>query len=552
MREYVQDQWAPLAHVPELGRNTRPAGQATWIDDVDARRLTAYRVLAAYRENTRRYWLPEAMWISDIRGRGEDFIIGDPAAAQYREYGDPGLLVDTARALLLGDDQTVEVEDSRPAPTEGENPPNVFQAWLDQWAVKERLTQKLLEGEENTIGDGDGVYVIGWSTSKNRPTLRVFDPGFYFPDTTITVPGWDEDEFPPVVHLAWEYADSTGVEWIRRMSWRMVPIASVPAPWGGSRTWTCMFRSVDYKASDRLPAATVYSPELAPRHARNILTTDGDAEGWTDMAVDFIPVVHVPNDPSTKRTWGKSLLLMVAQILDDLGNTDTDLAAASQTAAPALVTTGVPAGGLEGGGQQWGMPTGSTAAFIDTTKNLTALLEFDSVLLDRLATNTRLALALLGRIQPNDVPSGYALQLGFHPARSLLREMRTVRDEKYPLLLKFPMRLAQAYGVLPKGPTPAATITLGASLPADLPAAISTVKDLLPVHGISTATAVRVLTTAGLPIDDAEAEVAAIQREWFDQAVKLVEATGNTAAAAAMLGILPAVLPTPPAVPPTA
>lgn len=126
----------------------------------------------------------------------------------------------------------------------------------------------------------------------------------------------------------------------------------------------------------------------------------------------------------TRRTFGTSLLTRIAQILDDIGNTDTDLAAASQTAAPALVTTGVPAGGLEGGpGQQWAMPAESTAGYLDTSKNLTALREFDKDLLDRLPTNSRLALALLGRVQPNDVPSAYALSLGFQPARQLLRGM---------------------------------------------------------------------------------------------------------------------------------
>ena len=527
MHEYVQDQWAPLAHVPEMGRTTRPVGVASWVEVLDARRLTAYRVLAAYRENTRRYWLPETMWAAEVRGRGEDFTIGDPAAAQYREYGDAGLLIDTARALLLGEDQTVELD---------KDAAKAFTDWVADWVVKERLTQKLLEGEENSIGDGDGVYVIGWSAAKNRPTLRVFDPGFYFPDQTTQVPGWDEDEFPPIVHLAWEWADTQGVTWIRRMTWRMVPIEATTAAWGGTRTWTCQYRSVDYKTSERLPDTTVYSPELTRQPYRTLNTPGPD--GWVDMGVDFLPVVHVLNDPATKRTWGTSLLLRVAQILDDIGNTDTDLAAASQQSAPSLVTTGVPAGGLEGGpGQQWGMPTGSTAEFLDTSKNLSGLLEFNTQLLDRLATNTRLALALLGRIAPNEVPSGYALQLGFHPARSLLREMRTVRDEKYPLLLKFAMRLAQAYGALPTGKTPGAVIALGAALPADLPAATSTVKDLLPVHGISTATAVRILVTAGLPIDDAVKEVEAIQREWFDQAVKLVEATGDAAAARALLGL---------------
>lgn len=536
MRDYVQDQWAPLAHIPELAENRRPnsAIAPTWIDNVDTRRLTAYRVLSAMRDNTRRFWLPDTMWVREVRGRGQGLDISEAPAASYREYGDAALLVDTARALLLGDDQTITCPDDTP---------EAFQTWLTEWAVKERVEQKLLEGEENAIGDGDGVFVLGWSTPKNRPTLRVYDPGFYFPDDQTIVPGWEDDEFPPAVHIAWEWEDTDGMRWIRRQTWRMVPLtAKVSTPWGGVREWTCLYRSCDYDASERLPKATVYSPELTTSRYRRVLTGgEPDADGWVDMAVDFIPVVHVPNDASTQRTFGTSLLTRIAQILDDIGNTDTDLAAASQTAAPALVTTGVPAGGLEGGaGQQWAMPADTTAGYLDTSKNLTALREFSTDLLDRLATNSRLALALLGRVQPNDVPSGYALSLGFQPARQLLREMRTVRDEKYPLILKFAMRLAQAAGVLPAATTPAATITLGTALPSDLPVAIDMVKDLLPANAISTPTAVKVLQQAGLPIEDASSEVEAIKQEWFDQAVKLVEATGNVTAASALLGIQPA------------
>lgn len=531
MRDYIQDQYAPLAHIPELSRTERPIGAPTWIDDHDTRRLTVYRVLAAYRENNRRYWLPESMWVADLRLRGEDFQIGDGQAANYREYGDAGLLIDTARSLLLGEDQTIDYP---------EGTPKELATWLEEWWAREKVTQKLLEGEENSIGDGDGVYTLGWSTAKERPVLRVYDPGFFFPDPA-PVPGWEDDEFPSTVHLAWEWEDADGQAWIRRHTWTMRPLAgTIAAPWGSPRSWTCWYRQVDYKATELLPRVNVYSPELTKQPYRVIRTTGGNADGWVDTAVDFIPVIHVPNDASTQRMFGRSLLLRVAHILDDLGNTDTDMAAASQQAAPPLVTTGVAPGGLEGGpGSQWGLPTGATAGFLDTSHNLDALMKFDTSLLDRLAVNTRLAQALLGRVQPNDVPSGYALQLGFHPARMLLREMRTVRDEKYPLILRFALRLAQVAGKVPAGPTPAVTISLGASLPADLPVAIDTVKALLPAGGLSTLTAVKMLQAAGLNIEDAEEEVARIRGEQFKAAGELYEATGDAAAVREFLGLPP-------------
>lgn len=119
-------------------------------------------------------------------------------------------------------------------------------------------------------------------------------------------------------------------------------------------------------------------------------------------------------------------------ILDDLANTDTDLAYASQAANPNMVYSGSRRTGVHTRRQCDRPPENATAAFMDTSKNLTALTGHVDTLLGRLAVNARLAQALLGRVQPNGVPSGYALELGFAPAKNLLREMRTVRDEVPP------------------------------------------------------------------------------------------------------------------------
>ena len=538
MRTFTHDTWAPLAYIPELSDTDggRPPTAPTWVDDVDARRLTAYRVLAAYMDNVRRYWLPNGRWDRQVSNVDGLIHVSRPEAQEYREYGDPALIVDTARALILGEDQSVEIDDDRETPEDGDLPPIPSHVWLHEWAAKERLTQKLLQGEADSVGLGDGVYVLGMDPGKGRPRLRVYDPGFFFPDPHTVVNGWVDDEFPPIVHLAWDY-EVDGVTWVRRHTWRMTRLqAPTTTPWGASREWTCMYRVADYRVDQLRENATVYSEEMS-RSPKVV-------QDWSDLGVDFIPVVHVPNTPTE---WGASILLRVGQILDDIANTDTDTALVGQTsAAPAFTTVG-PAPGLTGRpGEQLGLDTAG-AGWTDTSKNLVAVTTLLSSLLDRLAVNTRLAQALLGRVQPNEVPSGYALALGFHPARQLMREARTVRDEKYPLILKFALRLAQAAGQVPPGETPAARIVLGSSLPADLGQAISTVKDLLPVHGISTATAVRVLVQAGLPIEDAQVEVAAIQAEMFEQAVKLVEATGDVPAARAMLGLPEAspVLPVP-------
>lgn len=522
----THDAWAPLNFIAD--QLTSSMRGPTWLDAVDRRRLNAYRVLAGYRDNVRSWYLPENAQRSRVENVDGRIEVSKAEASSYREYGDADLLVTTARALVLGETQDIEPADGTP---------EAAAAWWRAWAVSERLTQKLLEGEAHSVGLGDGVYVLTLSPAKKRPRLRVYDPGFYFPDTITPVEGWEDEDYPPIVHLAWE-EEVEGVTWVVRSTWAMTPLDTPKTmPWGDTTSWTCMFRRVRYPLAQLIDNATVYSPEIS----RNPVVV----QDWTDLGVDFIPVVHVPNTPEE---WGSSILTRTVQVLDDVQNTDTDLALGSQSASPALATTGAPAGGLTGlPGEQIGLPVGASAEWLDTSKNLDALLKYAGHLADRLAQNTRLSQTLLGRVQPNDVPSGYALALGFHPARQLMRELRTVRDEKYPLILKFAYRMAQAHNWAPSGDVPAPTVTLGASLPSDLASAVQLVTDLLPVHGISTETAVRVLVEAGVPIEDATAEVRLIRTEQTKQAVELFEATGNSAAAAERLGIAPAALVAPPA-----
>lgn len=532
MQPTIHDAWSPLSYVPALG-DAMPQDRPTWVDVVDSRRLAAYRVLDAYKDNVRRYLAPKEARERKVVNVDGKIDVTKPPADSHREYGDAALIIDTAKALVLGEAQTIEFPTDEPTPKGA--PVDPVEEWVREWARKERLTQKLLDGETKSVGLGDGVYVLGVNSSKQRPTLRVYHPGFYFPDTQTPVPGWVEEDFPPIVHLAWEEEDPHGVVWVVRHTWQLFPLqAPASAPWGGVMEWECHYRHVRYRLDGLIKNATVYSPELS--------RTAHVVQDWTPLGVDFIPVVHVPNTPDE---WGESVLLRVGQILDDIQYTDTDLAqGAATSAAPVFVTEGAPVSGLTGApGTALGFPEGGSGAWADTSKNLTAWHQHINHLLDRLAVNARLAQALLGRIQPNDVPSGYALALGFHPARQLMRECRTVRNEKYPLILRFALRLAQAQGWVDAAPTPQMVVTLGASLPADLPTAVETVKELLPINGMSTATAVRVLVQAGLPIEDAQEEVEAIRKESFDAAVKLFEATGNAAAAAAMLGVDPVTLP---------
>jgi hypothetical protein len=524
LRTFLHDQWSPLSHISDLGDGnlgTRPVGVASWVDDVDARRLTAYRILSAYVDNVRRFYLPPEMWQTDGALTVDAFgnlpsSSGPSDAAKMREYGHAGLITDATRALVLGEDQTIVVVDPAQADGTDETPAvKVVRDWLEAWAAKERLVGKLLHGEENTITDGDGVYVLGWSTNANRPRLKVYDPGFYFPDLAAADSPeyalWDDDDYPPVVHLAWEREDADHHTILVRHTWAMRRLEQpVQAPWGGTRTWTCDFTVVEVR-TDRLKQGwNVYN---LPSGADAVTVT----KATVDLEVDFLPVVHVPNDEAGPRHFGRSTLLRVAMILDDVMGSDTDLAISSELSAPApTVVIGAGSPTLDGGpGTQWNAPAGSSISQLDTSKSLVAQISHGDRLLETLATNVRLALVLLGRADVGAAPSGYALELGFAPTQALVRELRNVRGVKYPLILKFAVRLAQVNDAsqIPAGLTPVLSIDLGAALPADLPAAIEAVKELLPVRAISTDTAVRMLKRAGLPIEDAAVEVAAILAE---------------------------------------
>jgi hypothetical protein len=567
VRRFVHDTWSALSHKEALGDGTsRPEDSPGWLNDEDARRLAAYKILQAMRDNVGRYFLPEVLWHSDLTAglhRGESLSeIGmiaaaiqaaqhRPAAEKYREYGHPALLVAQARSLLLGDGQDIHLPDLQAAiddratadTTDGVDKPaepgteelrlQQFADWLDDWADDERLPLRLLEGEGHSIGDGDGVYALSWSGKLKRPRLQVYDPGWYFPDlATVSL----DDDYPTTVHVAWVEEIDKDL-WVVRHTWQLEDL-----PAGETRTmkWaetgdpastrTCFYSAARYRQSAIPSGVTVY--DLERTQAAHVVAL----VERTDTEVDFLPVVHVPNDAAGARHFGKGIILDVAMLLEDMAATDTDLQVNSElVGSTPLVTKGAGPSGLDAGpGAQW---DNVDATFLDTSRSLLGLTGYAQHLADTESVNTRISSALLGRIKPNEVPSGVALQLGFAPTRSLVREMRLVRGEKYPLLLKFVMRFAQSRGILPAGPTPRAEIALGGYLPADRAAAVEQVKALLEAHAASIETCVQILVEADFPIEDAHDEVRRIKSQRFDDAVKLADALADDGPAYDFLGI---------------
>lgn len=548
--ELVFDSWTPMSFKKAVGAKSQP-GQSwaapTWVGHHD-RRLLAYKILQAYQDNSARVFLSTT---------------SQSVIDSHREYGDAALIVNQIVAALLGEGQEIVVEgadDEEPDPNAEQ-----LQEWLREWAVAERMPLKMLETERNAVGLGDGVYVIGWDKTKRRPRLRVFDPGFYFP----VLDDGNEDDFPEKVHIAWELeSDKPGQRKVRRITWELGPIGPASSPsligraFGGAPTpldgdtleedgritrsypWNDEPSSVTCYLTDAIWTLDMAASDINDLSGASAeYAVDGDGEvNLRDLQIDFIPVIHEPNTVSIANHFGRSSISTILQILDDLSNADTDLQAASGT-------TGKPVLALSGATFGERRPTyqageilevgDGTMTVLDTSSSLDALIKYVEFLLKRSSTNSRVPEAVLGRVDAGDVPSGLALSLSFGPLASMIAEMRLVRNEKYPLLLKLVWRMAVA-GQAPEVPAQwvPARVEFGSYLPQDQAAAVEMVSKLLTSvpPAISLETATQILVTAGLPIDDAAEEVERIQQRDFKGANELLDATADEDAVFDYLG----------------
>jgi hypothetical protein len=541
--ELVLDAWSPLSHKRGLSGEGRAWTAPTWTGD-HGRRLAAYRILQSYIDNTARHF-SQAVTPKDRDAR--------------REFGDAALLVHVARSKLLGDDISIVVEgadeeladDTAPEDAGRIGAARERQEWLNDWARAVRFRLKMIEVEGDAVGLGDGVYVLGWSASRRRPVLRLFDPGFYFP----VLDDGDEDDYPSTVHIAWELpkTDEDSRTRIRRITYRLVPAdADWRPPYAGPddppSTRICQLSDGIFTIGgrDRDPDA------LSLERAEWLLNEDGAQIRDLDLGIDFIPVVHVPNTVALKEHYGRSILASVAQVLDDIHATDTDISRAAATAGSPPITAsglalpsangdtargGQPQVATYGPGQMYSLGDNGRMDVLDTSGGLRALLELEDALLRRLSVNARIPEEVLGRINAGDVASGFLMALSFGPLQGLIDEMRLVRDEKYRLLLKFAQRLAVTAGELPAGPTLDAWVAFGSYLPSDLPGVVTSVTQLLAAKAVSRQTALAMLVEAGLPIEDAALELERIEAEDFEGAIALLEATGDEQAARDRLGL---------------
>ncbi|WP_431770905.1 hypothetical protein [Streptomyces cucumeris] len=531
LRQFVIDAWSWLNYKPVMAEAGRSGNRAfpelakTWVPPHELRRLAAYKVLASYDNNQ----------AGQLAAAG-----GDTSALERRELGDAAKLVDTALGYLLGSEQKVAVEGAEHAdqdtPTPGAAEAAAIQKRLREWADKELLTFRVQQAERAAVLLGDSVMVLAWNPEKQRPTLRVYDPGLFFPQ-------WDDDaddDFPTRVHLAWDLPadDEAGLKArVRRVTYELGSISegsdadqeslatrARTYPWepGRESITTCYLTDAEWLLED-LNGETLDRLPMSKASFR--VGADGTELNRLDLLIDFVPVVHIANSiPDGGEHWGRSVLARVLQALDELAATDSDSSAAS-------ATTGTPIIGLAGArlpvdratgqpqelevraGAVWQLGETGRMDALDTSPQLAELRARVDHLLERIASNSRVTAAGLGTLDATEVPSGYALKLALGPLDGLIGMMRLAREHKYRLLFKMVQRLYQAGRTegWPAGETLPARLAWAPHTPTDRGAVL---EEVVKAHGagvMSLETAVMMLLEAGYPIKDASQEVERIR-----------------------------------------
>ncbi|WP_406200108.1 hypothetical protein OH807_18595 [Kitasatospora sp. NBC_01560] len=567
LRSILIDGWSWLNYKAPM--NTRRPGSgvfpelaATWLPEEDLRRLAAYKLLAAYDSN-------QAGQLAAATG--------DDAALERRELGDASKLVEVALGYLLGSEQHVVVVGAEHA--DDENPPEgaveaaAAQGRLRQWAEDELLPLRMQQTERTAVLSGDGVYVLAWDAAKARPTVRSYDPGFYFPEW----PDEPDTEFPNRVHLAWEIPENParGVKAkVRRITWEIGGIepageedgsalraalgdeldAGRPArryPWEPERLSevTCYLTDAEWQLDDLRRGETVYNLPIGK--ARYRTRPDGVVLDRLDLRIDFIPVIHLSNTiPHSGDQWGQSILAKVLQGLDELAATDSDGSSASAVTGTPIIglagaqlprdrATGQPIPVEVRAGAVWQLGESGRMDALDTSPQLAELRARSDHLMDRIASASRITAAGLGTLDPSSVPSGYTLQLALGPLDSLVSSMRLARAHKYRLLMKMTQRLFQAGQAdgWPAGETLSARIVWGPHTPTDRAGVLDEVVKGYTNGVLSLETAVRMLMDAGYPVEDASEEVGRIQARAFEAAARLADATGDNTAVRHFLGL---------------
>lgn len=505
--QFIADTWAGLSWKKELEGRGELA--KTWVGD-HHRRLTAYVLLRALASNSGRHFLD----------------LTPDARRKHREYGDARLIIEAVRAAVTGDDISLALVGIDP---EKDEVAAQRIEELERWNDVERINASVIEVERDAQTIGDGVFLLTADSRKQRVRLTTIDAGWYFPVLDPNAPFGD---FPRTVHLAYEFEhkfpDGATEPRIRRMTWELVDLDEPRRYAYDSEpsTVTCLHTDAQWtldRITNRLGQVDVESFDVgrATEFARD---AEGNEVRDLDLFIDFIPIVHIPNTVAIKAHYGESILLAISQVLQDLATADTAAAMAADLAGTPMI--GVEDGNVSEITVRPGQVIPGKMTPLDLSASLDAIMKYIDGLSKRMTTNARVADAVLGRIQPGEIKSGLHYALMFGPMKSLVDELRLVRDEKYPLLYRFQQRMSIAYGWM-QGPVQPVTVRFGSYLPSDHAAVIETVTKLYTEGLMSRATAIKKLVEEGIVDVDVAEELTRCEREDFEKALSLFEALGG-------------------------
>lgn len=560
--DLIIDQYSALAHKAGLDPTAIDMDLVpTWVNPEARRRLTAYMILDMYMGNVAR-----RMLTADI---------GPDAAHEIREQGDPRLLVNRIVSGVVGTAPSLRIRGStEPPPSEPEIPepppdadnedpiqnailkarrevwetqqdeavkkwqaawenwPTIkaAQEWLTNWMTSVRYAAKVYESEANgAVPLGDGVLVMGFDPGGMWPTLTVYEPDAYHP----VLDDSNSDEYPSKVHLAWQFTEGDQT-YLRRITHELVEVPEYELPWGEKDTVECYLTDKVWQLEG---TGLNNWADLDESAAATTTLTDGTPVDNLPLGINWIPILHIPNTPSTQTHFGRSSIANVAQLFDSIIAVDTDIERAAAVAGvpiigrdsetPATKITLKPGTIIEG-----------KLTPLDLSASLDALRGLQQDQLDRLSINSEVPGPVLGRLDAKVVPSGVALALMYDPFEKLILMLRLTRTVKYPLLGKWAIRWAQVHGTLDLGgPTPTVEALFPDAGIRDLAAIINWVIAAVGSSLMSKSTALRILQESGVPIDDVQTEIERIIVEDLDGAVKVADATGSEKAAADRLGI---------------
>lgn len=415
------------------------------------------------------------------------------------------------------------------------------------WATSEHWTTKLRAAVTDACRYGDGILTLTWSDDANRPVVRLFDPGSYFP---VLAEDSDETGMPERVHLAWEWADGPE-RYVTRITYELTgwtddetgtpqPVDR-PAPWNPDvdQTATCLWTEATWRIAD---VAGVDDLDLGK--AVEVVADH------VDLGIDWIPVYHLRGPGPDAEHFGTSVLAPVYHALLDLAEVDHDVLIGGRlVAAPAWWYSGarpLPDSIKFAPGVGLGLGEKGTAGTIDLSSGLPVLLDGRDRLLARIRANARVPGEVLGATDSTDAVSGAAMYLSAGRYLALVDAIRGRVAPVLDLLLKHVARWWRLNGDLEPGPDVHPRVTFGAALPADVDAEVRRIIELVKAGILSVPAAVTRLAALGVTgVTDVDVEVAAIRADDPAAAALIVEATGNVAAAAERLGVEPAALDVP-------